>query len=95
MDAKNPLLLTPGPLTTSTRTKQAMQNDWGSRDGEFIKLTARLNRRLTALAQAEESRDSGEDRDDGIRYGVFSDHAAGSAQQGNDGIDDRGVGDDS
>jgi len=55
MDAKNPLLLTPGPLTTSTRTKQAMQNDWGSRDGEFIKLTARLNRRLTALAQAEES----------------------------------------
>ena len=55
MNTKNPLLLTPGPLTTSARTKQAMQHDWGSRDGKFIELTARLNRRLTALAQAEES----------------------------------------
>ncbi len=55
MAAKYPLLLTPGPLNTSERTKQAMLHDWGSRDGGFIELTARLNRRLTALARAEET----------------------------------------
>jgi 2-aminoethylphosphonate-pyruvate transaminase len=51
--AKEPLLLTPGPLTTSARTKEAMQRDWGSRDAAFIDLTLRIRRRLTALAQAE------------------------------------------
>ena len=50
---RDPILLTPGPLTTSERTKQAMLRDWGSRDGSFIELTARLRRRLTALAEAE------------------------------------------
>jgi 2-aminoethylphosphonate-pyruvate transaminase len=30
-----------------------MLHDWGSRDGSFIELTARLRRRLTALAEAE------------------------------------------
>ena len=50
---RDPILLTPGPLTTSERTKQAMLHDWGSRDGSFIELTARLRRRLTALAEAE------------------------------------------
>jgi 2-aminoethylphosphonate-pyruvate transaminase len=53
MQAKQPLLLTPGPLTTSAATKQAMLHDWGSRDSSFIELTARLRRRLTALAEAE------------------------------------------
>ena len=33
MDKK---LLTPGPLTTSLTTKEAMLHDWGSRDKEFI-----------------------------------------------------------
>ena len=33
MDKK---LLTPGPLTTSMSTKEAMLHDWGSRDEEFI-----------------------------------------------------------
>ncbi len=28
----DPLLLTPGPLTTSATVKQAMLRDWGSRD---------------------------------------------------------------
>ncbi len=55
MAAKAPLLLTPGPLTTSARTKQSMQHDWGSRDRAFIELTARLNRRLAALAEAGDS----------------------------------------
>lgn len=53
MTRQVPLLLTPGPLTTSAQTKQAMQRDWGSRDAAFIELTARLRRRLTALAEAE------------------------------------------
>ncbi len=35
MDKK---LLTPGPLTTSLSTKEAMLHDWGSRDKIFIDL---------------------------------------------------------
>ena len=50
-----PLLLTPGPLTTSPTTKAAMQRDWGSRDPEFIALNARILKRLTALAHAQDS----------------------------------------
>ncbi len=50
-----PLLLTPGPLTTSPTTKAAMQRDWGSRDTEFIALNARIRERLTALACAQSS----------------------------------------
>ena len=32
----DPLLLTPGPLTTSKSVKEAMVHDWGSRDATFI-----------------------------------------------------------
>ncbi len=49
------ILLTPGPLTTSTTTREAMLRDWGSRDGDFIAMTARVRERLTALAGAAES----------------------------------------
>ena len=45
-----PLLLTPGPLTTSAATRAALGRDWGSRDGDFIALTGRLRARLAALA---------------------------------------------
>jgi 2-aminoethylphosphonate-pyruvate transaminase len=45
----DPLLLTPGPLTTSATTKAAMQRDWGSRDPAFIALNARLRERLVDL----------------------------------------------
>ena len=45
-----PFLLTPGPLTTSLTTKQAMLRDWGSRDVEFIRLNARVRERLVELA---------------------------------------------
>jgi len=31
----DPILLTPGPLTTSEATKAAMMYDWGSWDGAF------------------------------------------------------------
>ena len=45
-----PLLLTPGPLTTSETTKRAMLRDWGSRDGRFVEMNARIRSRLVALA---------------------------------------------
>ncbi|MCQ8242096.1 2-aminoethylphosphonate--pyruvate transaminase [Rhizosaccharibacter radicis] len=44
------LLLTPGPLTTSDRTRAALNHDWGSRDARFIALTSRLRERLAAVA---------------------------------------------
>ena len=50
-----PLLLTPGPLTTSTRVKEAMLRDWGSRDKDFIELTHRIRERLVDIAGAGEN----------------------------------------
>ena len=38
---KDKALFTPGPLTTSPTVKQAMLRDLGSRDTEFIALSAR------------------------------------------------------
>ncbi len=46
----DPYLLTPGPLTTSMRTKQAMMHDWGSWDSDFNEVTADIRRRLIAMA---------------------------------------------
>src|SRR5688500_8167529 len=40
----DPILLTPGPLTTSLRTKQAMLSDWGSWDATFNSITASIRR---------------------------------------------------
>ncbi|KAB1070289.1 2-aminoethylphosphonate--pyruvate transaminase [Methylobacterium planeticum] len=45
-----PILLTPGPLTTSERTRAAMLTDWGSWDGSFNALTARVCDALVAIA---------------------------------------------
>ena len=50
MTNRKQLLLTPGPLTTSAATRQAMQRDWGSRDPAFIELTRRTRARIAALA---------------------------------------------
>ena len=47
---KDPWLLTPGPLTTSAQTKQAMLHDWGSRDAAFIETNHRMLDRLVAIA---------------------------------------------
>jgi len=44
------LLFTPGPLTTSSTVKAAMQRDLGSRDREFIALVRDVRARLVALA---------------------------------------------
>ncbi len=48
-------LLTPGPLTTSLATKQAMLRDWGSRDPRFSALTKRIRQRLLTLVDASET----------------------------------------
>ena len=46
----DPLLFTPGPLTTSATVKAAMQRDVGSRDSEFIRLVAEIQTELLRLA---------------------------------------------
>ncbi len=53
--ADSPILLTPGPLTTSETVRRAMLRDWGSRDRDFIELNASVRRRLLAVAHAEAS----------------------------------------
>jgi len=45
-----PYLLTPGPLTTSRQTKEAMLRDWGSWDDDFKAVTAEVRRKLLAMA---------------------------------------------
>ncbi len=45
-----PYLLTPGPLTTSFKVKEAMLRDWGSWDDDFRAMTAELRARLLAMA---------------------------------------------
>ena len=51
----DPLLLTPGPLTTSASVKQAMLHDYGSRDSYFIDLNSRVLDRLVAIVNGVES----------------------------------------
>lgn len=50
-----PLLLTPGPLTTSSQTRAALGRDWGSRDSDFTALSEGVRARLAALAGVAES----------------------------------------
>jgi 2-aminoethylphosphonate-pyruvate transaminase len=45
----DPYLLTPGPLTTSLRTRQAMLHDWGSWDIDFNTITGRIRERLLQI----------------------------------------------
>jgi 2-aminoethylphosphonate-pyruvate transaminase len=52
---RDAILLTPGPLTTSLRTKLAMLRDWGSWDSGFNEMTAELRRQLLAIAHAQDS----------------------------------------
>jgi 2-aminoethylphosphonate-pyruvate transaminase len=44
-----PYLLTPGPLTTSLRTRQSMLRDWGSWDADFNSITGRIRERLLQI----------------------------------------------
>ena len=49
-----PILLTPGPLTTSAATKSAMLTDWGSWDGAFNALTASVCRDLVDIVDGKD-----------------------------------------
>ena len=49
----DPLLLTPGPLTTSASVKQAMVHDWGSRDQGFIAINKMVLENIAELAGAK------------------------------------------
>jgi 2-aminoethylphosphonate-pyruvate transaminase len=51
----DPLLLTPGPLTTSASVKQAMVHDWGSRDAGFLVINKMVLDRIVELAGAEDT----------------------------------------
>ncbi len=46
----DPILLTPGPLTTSRTVKAAMLHDWGSRDATFIRINQEVLERIAAIA---------------------------------------------
>ena len=53
--SRDPILLTPGPLTTSLATKCAMLHDWGSWDSSFNAITASVRERLLGMVAAEHS----------------------------------------
>ncbi|MBP6899907.1 MAG: 2-aminoethylphosphonate--pyruvate transaminase [Burkholderiaceae bacterium] len=49
------ILLTPGPLTTTLRTKLAMLHDWGSWDADFNAVTAGVRSRLLDIVHGQHS----------------------------------------
>jgi 2-aminoethylphosphonate-pyruvate transaminase len=49
------ILLTPGPLTTTLRTKLAMLKDWGSWDADFNAVTATLRERLLDIVHGRDT----------------------------------------
>ena len=49
------ILLTPGPLTTTLRTKLAMLRDWGSWDADFNAVTAQLRQRLLDIVHGHDT----------------------------------------
>src|SRR5437763_162782 len=51
--SRDPILLTPGPLTTSLATKSAMLRDWGSWDAAFNAVTAEVRRKLVSIIHGE------------------------------------------
>lgn len=51
----DPLLLTPGPLTTSKTVKSVMVHDWGSRDAEFLRINDTVLRQLPTIINASDT----------------------------------------
>ncbi|MBN3754391.1 2-aminoethylphosphonate--pyruvate transaminase [Paraburkholderia sp. Tr-20389] len=49
----DPILLTPGPLTTSPATRQAMLRDWGSWDAAFNRMTQSVCADLVEIVHGE------------------------------------------
>lgn len=52
---RDKILLTPGPLTTTLRTKLAMLRDWGSWDDDFNNVTASLRKSLLKIIHGEDT----------------------------------------
>ena len=50
-----PILLTPGPLTTSAQTRHAMLDDWGSWDPAFNQLTDSVCQDITRIANGHDT----------------------------------------
>ncbi len=53
--SRDPVLLTPGPLTTSLSTKVAMLRDWGSWDSSFNAITAAVREHLLDIVSGQHS----------------------------------------
>src|SRR5215468_6829062 len=53
--SRDPILLTPGPLTTSLATKSAMLRDWGSWDAAFNAVTANVRRKLADIIHSHDT----------------------------------------
>ncbi len=53
--SRDPILLTPGPLTTSLATKTAMLRDWGSWDAAFNAVTAAMRRKLLDIVHGQDT----------------------------------------
>lgn len=49
------ILLTPGPLTTSRQTRDAMMVDWGSRDSDFTGMCATICKQLIDIINGEKT----------------------------------------
>ena len=52
---RDKILLTPGPLTTTLRTKLAMLRDWGSWDADFNAVTASVRKSLLAILHGQDT----------------------------------------
>jgi len=52
---RDKILLTPGPLTTTLRTKLAMLKDWGSWDADFNAVTASVRKSLLNIIHGADS----------------------------------------
>jgi 2-aminoethylphosphonate-pyruvate transaminase len=53
--SRDPILLTPGPLTTALPTRMAMLRDWGSWDSQFNAITAVVRERLLDVVGANDT----------------------------------------
>ena len=49
----DPLLLTPGPLTTSKTVKSVMVHDWGSRDADFLRINKEVLEQLPEIINGQ------------------------------------------
>ena len=49
------ILLTPGPLNTSRKVKEAMLTDYGSRDPNFIDIIKQIKKKILRIANVSSS----------------------------------------